>query len=120
MANSHNIVKVVGASALDIAGFNRTRYDSLEVAYGTIASGTYVKNDFFYFGQVPSKTIIAATFTTDETSPVTVSIGPSFNLSNVVHITANNGGTAVGVDYVIYYDNIFSGAVGQTLTLKVS
>jgi len=118
MANSHFVVKNK-VNPLDIAGFNRTRYDSLEVAYGTIAQGSYTKGDYFMFGQIPSKKLVYGKISTSEATPVQIEIFPNTVTSNL-SMTANTGGTAVAVNYVFFYDNIYSGASPDVVNVKIS
>lgn len=125
MSASYYVVKGPSngaAGQTQVSGFNRTRYDSFQSGYGTLPAET--KGSFFYFGQVPTKKIIGLTLVTVETTPVTVTFGPSaiataLQNGTALSITANSGST-VKCDYVISYDNLYSGAVGQILIVQVN
>ncbi len=93
-------VKKVAVDSTDIGGFNRSRYEKIEVAYGTVAASSYAVNDTIHFSDVPAKEIIEAKFVAPNAE---LAISPGTNLTNAIVFDVLNGGDPVAFDYVITY-----------------
>jgi hypothetical protein len=94
---THNVV-ITPVQSGDIGGMQTSRYDKLEVAFGTIPTGSFAVGDQLNFVSVRSKTILKAEFRQNG-----VSLGSFLNDTNFSTPVslAGTGGTTFG--YWIMY-----------------
>ena len=107
MATHH--VKKYAVETTDIGGLKSSRYEKLQVSYGTIPSDSYSVGDLLVFGDVPSRDIIRATIVAHAVSPVVLEIYPGTDISSAVSFDIV---TNVEISYVIEYVR-GSGQVGD-------
>lgn len=105
-------VKKLATTTQDIGGLNRSRYEKLQVSYGTIEASSYDILDTLVFTDVPSFNIVRATITAHASpsdvilkvypgdianGPVTLSgITQSTKLSYIIEYVRGNG--SIGIE----------------------
>jgi hypothetical protein len=103
-------IKKTKVATHDVGGLKSTRYEKIQVSYGTIATTdwtwgtTGAGDDVLIFSEVPSQDIIRATIVLHRTSPVVLDIYPGTNTAAVIDWVV--GGTAADrpqISYVINY-----------------
>jgi len=98
MATYH--VKKYAVETTDIGGLKSSRYEKLQVSYGTIPANSYAIGDYLVFGDVPSRDIIRATIVTHAVSPVKLDVYPGTNVASALSLSV--AGTEK-ISYVIEY-----------------
>jgi len=105
-------VKKTAVSATDVGGLNSSRYEKLQVSYGSIEASSYDLLDTIVFTDVPSKSLVRATFVAHDVSPVTLEVYPGTADLNLP-LTIGSLSTPVKISYVIEYVR-GSGLVGDS------
>lgn len=98
MATHH--IKKYAVAATDLGGLKSSRYEKLQVSYGTIEEDSYSIGDYLVFGDVPSRDIIRATVTSHQTVPVTLEVYPGTDVSSALEL---NLADTYKLSYVIEY-----------------
>mgnify|MGYP003346439653 CR=1 FL=1 len=98
MATHH--VKKYAVDTTDIGGLKSSRYEKLQVSYGTIEAGSYSIGDYLTFGDVPSRDIIRATVISHQTVPVSLEIYPGTDVSSALALPLAD---TYKLSYVIEY-----------------
>ena len=98
---THKIKKVSLPDSTDIAGLKSSRYEKLQVSYGSIEASSYSLLDTLVFADIPTSKIISATIVVHAGSPVVYNIYPGTDISSPIEI---GGVTATAkISYVIKY-----------------
>ena len=95
-------VKKVAVGASDVGGLKSSRYEKLQVSYGSIEASSYDLLDTIVFSDVPSQDIVRATIVAHDVSPVTLKVYPGTLLA-AEPLTIGNLAAPVKLSYVIEY-----------------
>ena len=90
----------------EIAGLKSSRYERLQVSYGTIPANTITVGDVLSFSDVPSQDIIRATVVVHEASAKMLTILPGTDTALQQEIVITQAGNALvtsKISYVIEY-----------------
>jgi hypothetical protein len=96
-------VRKLGIGATDISGLKSSRYEKLQVSYGSIDSTAYALGDTLVFSDVPSKDIIRATVVAHATVPVTLEVYPGTSNANPFTLQVATTQAACKLSYIIEY-----------------
>ena len=96
-------VKKVAVETTDIAGLKSSRYEKLQVSYGSIPAASYALGDTLVFSDVPSKDIIRATVVAHTATPVTLEVFPATDLSSAMTLLLPDNATKPKLSYIIEY-----------------
>jgi len=120
MATHH--IKKYAVEATDLGGLKSSRYEKLQVSYGTIASGSYSLGDYLVFGDVPSRDIIRATIISHQTTPVSLEIYPGTDVSTYLSLPlASTYKLSYVIEYVRGSGHVgFGTSEGDLLTVRVT
>jgi hypothetical protein len=103
-------IKKTKVNTNDVGGLKSTRYEKIQVSYGTIApsewawGGAGAGDDILVFSEIPAREIIRATLVLHRTTPVVLDIYPGTDTSSVIQWVV--GGTAAdrpNISYVVEY-----------------
>ena len=83
---THKVKKTALPDSTDIAGLKSSRYEKLQVSYGTIALNSYAIGDYLVFADVPSRDIIRATIISHQTTPVSLEVYPGTDVSSALEL----------------------------------
>jgi hypothetical protein len=99
-------IKRTATAADDIAGLKSSRYEKLQVSYGTVPANTISVGDVLSFSDVPSQDIIRATVVVHESTAKMLTILPGTNTAaqqEIVITQAGSGLVTSQISYVIEY-----------------
>lgn len=96
-------LKKVAVDTTDIGNLKSSRYEKLQVSYGSISAASYELLDTLVFADVPARDIIRATIVahTSATTSVSLEVYPATDSS--VPLTLSGVTAACDVSYVIEY-----------------
>jgi hypothetical protein len=95
-------VKKVATAATDVGGLKSSRYEKLQVSYGSIEASSYSLLDTIVFTDVPAQDIVRATIVAHDVSPVTLEVYPG-TVGNAGPLTIGGISAPVKLSYVIEY-----------------
>jgi hypothetical protein len=98
MATLH--IKKYPVETTDRGGLKSSRYEKLQVSYGTIAAADYTMGDTLVFADVPSRDVIRATFIAHTTNPAELYVYPGTDVSGTISLAATS---KQKISYVIEY-----------------
>lgn len=105
-------VKKLAVATTDIGGLKSSRYEKLQVSYGSIEASSYDLLDTIVFSDVPAQSLVRATFVAHDVSPVTLEVYPgTADLS--LPLTVGSLSSPVKISYVIEYSR-GGGRVGDS------
>lgn len=113
-------VKKVAVAAGDVSGLKSSRYEKMQVSYGTIAAADYSLGDTVVFSDVPSKDIIKATIVAHTSSPVTLDVYPGTDVSSALTLAISEKAT---ISYVLEYvrgTGVVAGSTGPGDLLQIT
>jgi hypothetical protein len=115
-------VKKYAVEATDLSGLKSSRYERLQVSYGTIESGSYTIGDYLVFADVPSRDIIRATVVSHQTVPVSLEVYPGTDTSVALALPlASTYKLSYLIEYVRGSGKVGAGASeGDLLTVHVT
>jgi hypothetical protein len=87
-------------SEVSIGGLKSSRYEKLQVTYGTIAAADYTMGDTLVFSDIPSRDVIRATFIVHTTNPAELYVYPGTDVSGTLSLAATS---KQKISYVIEY-----------------
>jgi hypothetical protein len=114
MAN-HYVKKTASRESTDISGMRSSRYEKLQVSYGTIEASSYSLLDTLVFDEIPSKEIVSASIVAHTAPPTVLDILPDTDLAAPLVL----GGltSPAKLSYVIRYVR-GTGAVGESSAME--
>lgn len=97
-------VKKIAVASTDLGGLKSSRYEKLQVSYGTIGAGAYTLGDTLEFADVPSQDIIRATVIAHGADPAVLEVFPGSNNTGTFTLKLpSTVNTAVKLSYIIEY-----------------
>lgn len=95
-------VKKIATGDSDVGGLKSSRYEKLQVSYGSIEASSYDLLDTLVFSDVPSQDIVRATIVAHTVSPIVLDVYPgTFEATKPLTITGVT--SPVKLSYVIEY-----------------
>ncbi len=95
-------VKKLAVKPTDVGGLKSSRYEKLQVSYGSIEASSYSLLDTLVFADVPSQNIVRATIVAHAVTPIVLDIYPGTFAVNQP-LTLGGLTSAVKISYVIEY-----------------
>lgn len=95
-------VRKLKIASNDAIGFKISRYEKMEVAFGTVLAAAYTIGDTLSFAEVPASVVVSATFITADTTPIVVQALNITDFTTPVPVNVTSG-TAVDISYRIEY-----------------
>jgi hypothetical protein len=98
---THKVKKTALPDSTDFGGLKSSRYEKLEVSYGTIEASSYSLLDTLVFADIPATEIVNATVVAHAVSPVVLNVYSDTDMSTP--LTLGGVTTPVKLSYVIKY-----------------
>ena len=95
-------IKKIALTTSDISGLKSSRYEKLQVSYGSIASSQYTVGDTLAFKDIPAQDIIRATVVAHSANPATLEVYPASNKNNTFNLQIP-GSSPADLSYIVEY-----------------
>jgi hypothetical protein len=115
-------VRKVAATSAQIGGLNSSRFEKLEIAYGVIKAADYTVGDTIVFSGIPSKDIVTATITANNTTgtpsaPITLDVIPGTVMTSALPLQTDGTEISYVIQYVRNNGKVGSETAGDLLQI---